>query len=325
MAADPYATLGVAHGASEQDIKSAYRKLAKELHPDRNKDNPKAAERFSEATRAYDLLSDKDKRAKFDRGEIDIDGNPAMPFGGGFGGGGGGFRGGAGQSRGFSARDFEGFGAGEESDLGDIFEGLFGRGGARGGMGGMGAGMGAGGAHRRQPPQRGANLSYRLRVPFVDAATGKEQRITLGDGSTVDLKLPAGVESGTQMRLKGKGEPGPGGQGDALVTIDIDPHAFFTREGDDVRLELPITLDEAVRGAKVKVPTVDGAVMLTVAPGSGSGKVLRLKGRGFSRKSGGRGDQLVTLAIQLPDDLAELAGRLEGWSDTGAVRSRLGV
>jgi DnaJ-class molecular chaperone len=314
--ADPYATLGVPRGASEQDIKSAYRKLAKELHPDRNKDNPKAAERFSDATRAYDLLSDKDKRAKFDRGEIDMDGNPAMPFGAGFGGGG--FRGGAGQSRGYSARDFEGFG-GEEADLGDIFEGLFGRGGARGGMG---AGFGGG---RRQPPQRGANLSYRLRVPFVEAATRKDQRITLRDGSTIDLKLPTGVENGTQMRLKGKGEQGPGGPGDALVTIEIDSHPFFTRDGDDVRLELPVTLDEAVRGAKVKVPTVDGPVMLTVAPGSGSGKVLRLKGRGFSSKSGGRGDQLVTLAIQLPDNLAELSRRLEGWSDTGAVRSRLGV
>ncbi len=319
MAADPYATLGVPRSASEQDIKSAYRKLAKELHPDRNKDNPKAAERFSDATRAYDLLSDKDKRAKFDRGEIDVDGNPAMPFGGGFGGGGG-FRGGAGQSRGYSARDFEGFGAADEMDLGDIFEGLFGRGGPRGGMGGMGAG-----GARRQPPQRGANISYRLRVPFAEAAARKDQRITLRDGSTIDLKLPAGVEDGTQMRLKGKGEPGPAGQGDALVTIEIEPHPFFTRDGDDVRLELPVTLDEAVRGAKVKVPTVDGPVMLTVAPGSGSGKVLRLKGRGFSSKGGGRGDQLVTLQIQLPENMAELAQRLEGWSDTGAVRSRLGV
>jgi len=319
MAADPYATLGVPRSASEQDIKSAYRKLAKELHPDRNKDNPKASERFSDATRAYDLLSDKDKRAKFDRGEIDVDGNPAMPFGGGFGGGGG-FRGGAGQSRGYSARDFEGFGAADEMDLGDIFEGLFGRGGPRGGMGGMGAG-----GARRQPPQRGANISYRLRVPFAEAAARKDQRITLRDGSTIDLKLPAGVEDGTQMRLKGKGEPGPAGQGDALVTIEIEPHPFFTRDGDDVRLELPVTLDEAVRGAKVKVPTVDGPVMLTVAPGSGSGKVLRLKGRGFSSKGGGRGDQLVTLQIQLPENMAELAQRLEGWSDTGAVRSRLGV
>jgi len=338
--ADPYATLGVARGASEQEIKSAYRKLAKELHPDRNQDNPKAAERFSDATRAYDLLSDKDKRAKFDRGEIDIDGNPAMPFGGGGGGfgggfGGGGFRGAGGQARGASARDFEGFGAGEEVDLGDIFEGLFGRSGMgagmAGGMGGMGGGAGMGGAgmggarRRGVPPQRGENLAYRLRVPFVDAAARKDQRITLRDGSTIDLKLPAGVEDGTQMRLKGKGEQGPGGAGDALVTLEIEPHPFFARDGDDVRLELPVTLDEAVRGARVKVPTVEGPVMLTVAPGTGSGKVLRLKGRGFSRKGGGRGDQLVTLEIQLPEDLSDLAGRLEGWSDPSEVRARFGM
>lgn len=315
MAADPYTTLGVSRTASEKDIKSAYRKLAKQLHPDRNTDNPKAAERFSEVTKAYDLLSDKDTRARFDRGEIDADGNPAMPFGGGFGGGGAGFEGfrrnaGAG---GFSARDFEGLG-GEEVDLGDIFEGLFGRGGG-GGFGGR----------RQAPPQRGANVSYRLKVPFVDAAALTPQRIALGDGRTIDLKLPAGVEDGTQMRLKGKGQPGPGGPGDALVTVQIEPHPFFTRDGADVRLELPISLDEAVNGAKVKVPTVDGPVMLTVAAGSGSGKVLRLKGKGFSRKGGGRGDQLVALAIQLPDDLADLAGRLEGWSDPGNPRRRLGV
>ena len=315
--ADPYSTLGVQRGASEKDIKSAYRKLAKELHPDRNKDNPKAAERFSDVTKAYDLLSDKDKRAQFDRGEIDADGNPAMPFGASGGFGGGGFRSAAGGAGGFSARDFEGFG-GEEVDLGDIFEGLFGRGGF------AGAG-GRSGGRRQPPPQRGANVSYRLRVPFVDAAALKPQRITLGDGATIDLKLPAGVEDGTQMRLKGKGQPGPGGAGDALVTVQIEPHPFFSREGDDVRLELPITLDEAVRGAKVKVPTVDGPVMLTVAPGSGSGKVLRLKGKGFSRKDGGRGDQLVTLEIELPDDLSELSGRLDGWSDRSNPRNRLGV
>ncbi|HYD25064.1 MAG TPA: DnaJ C-terminal domain-containing protein [Croceibacterium sp.] len=316
MAADPYATLGVPRTATEKDVKSAYRKLAKELHPDRNKDNPKAAERFSDVTKAYDLLSDKDKRARFDRGEIDADGNPAMPFGG--GGGFGGFRPGAGGGPGgFSASDFEGFSG--ETDLGDLFEGLFGRGSTRGaGPGGFG--------HRRQaPPQRGANIAYRLKVPFVDAAALKPQRIGLADGATIDLKLPAGVDDGTQMRLKGKGQPGAGGHGDALVTVEIEPHPFFTRDGDDVRLELPITLDEAVRGAKVKVPTVDGPVMLTVAPGSGSGKVLRLKGRGFSRRSGGRGDQLVTLEIELPGDLADLAGRLEGWSDGSNPRNRLGV
>ena len=127
------------------------------------------------------------------------------------------------------------------------------------------------------------------------------------------------------MRLKGKGQQGPGGPGDALVTVQIEPHSFFARDGDDVRLELPITLDEAVRGAKVKVPTVDGPVMLTVAPGSGAGKVLRLKGKGFSRKDGGRGDQLVTLEIELPDDLSELSGRLDGWSDRSNPRNRLGV
>ncbi len=321
MAADPYATLGVSRGANEKDIKSAYRKLAKELHPDRNKDNPKAAERFSDVTKAYDLLSDKDKRARFDRGEIDADGNPAMPFGGG-GFRSGGFNPGAGGRR-PSPSDFEGFGT-EEMDLGDIFEGLFG--GRAGGAGGFAGGSsGFGNARRQAPPPRGANVSYRLKVPFADAATLKPQRVGLSDGSTVDLKLPAGVEDGTQMRLKGKGQAGAGGTGDALVTIEIERHPFFVRDGDDVRLELPVTLDEAVRGAKVKVPTVDGAVMLTVAPGSGSGKILRLKGKGFSKKGGGRGDQLVALEIQLPEDLDELAGRLEGWTDATPVRNRLGV
>ncbi len=316
MAADPYATLGVARGASESDIKSAYRKLAKELHPDRNRDNPAASERFSQVTRAYDLLSDKDKRAQFDRGEIDADGNPAMPFGGGFGGQAGGFGGG----RNYSARDFEGFGTQDDMDLGDIFDGLFG-----GRAGGFSQGARGGFSRGAPPPQRGANVSYRLTVPFADAATLQPQRITLSDGKTIDLKLPAGVESGTQMRLKGKGEAGPGGAGDALVTVQIDPHPFFTRQGDDVRLELPITLDEAINGAKVRAPTVDGAVLLTVAPGSGSGKLLRLKGKGFSRKGGGRGDQLVELQIQLPADLSDLAGRLEGWRDSGNPRAALGV
>jgi DnaJ-class molecular chaperone len=327
--ADPYATLGVPRGASEKDIKSAYRKLAKELHPDRNKDNPAASARFSDVTKAYDLLSDKDKRARFDRGEIDADGNPAMPFGGagGFGGGGfggGGFRrapGGNAGAGGFSASDFEGLGA--ESDLSDLFEGLFG--GRAGGTRGAGPG---GFGHRRQapPPQRGANVAYRLKVPFVDAAALKPQRIGLADGATIDLKLPAGVEDGTQMRLKGKGQPGPGGNGDALVTVQIEPHPFFRREGDDVRLALPVTLDEAVRGAKVKVPTVDGPVMLTVAPGSGSGKVLRLKGKGFTGKGGQRGDQLVTLQVDVPDD-PELAAFLESWGGKGKSNPRadLGV
>lgn len=311
MATDPYAILGVPRGASEKDVKSAYRKLAKELHPDRNKDNPKASERFSEVTRAYDLLSDKDKRAQFDRGEIDMDGNPTMGFGGGFGGGAGGGHRGFGGGGGF-----EGF-ATEGIDLGDILGGMFGgrAGGASGGFGG--------GRSRAAP--RGANVQYRLGVSLPDAATLATQRITLSDGKTIDLKLPAGLEDGTQMRLSGKGDQGPGGAGDAIVTLQIEPHPFFRRDGDNIRLDLPISLDEAVNGAKIKVPTVEGAVMLTVAPGSSSGRTLRLKGRGFTRKDGSRGDQLVTLEIALPDGDADLARRLEGWSDRRPLRARLGV
>jgi DnaJ-class molecular chaperone len=312
---DPYDVLSVPRGASEADIKKAFRKLAKTHHPDRSKD-PKAKEKFSEISSAYDLLSDAQKRAQFDRGEIDAEGNPSHPFGA------GGFRGAAGAGpgggRGYSAQDFEGFG-GEAVDLGDIFEGLFG---GRAGGGGSPFG-GARGQRTRPPPQRGANVQYRLRVAFVDAAAGKDQRITLADGKTIDLKLPQGVEDGTQMRIKGKGENGPAGPGDALITIEVQGHPFFRREGDDVRLDLPVKLDEAVNGAKIKVPTVDGAVMLTVAPGSSSGKVLRLKGRGFVRKGGGRGDQLVTLEVDLPEDDVELRKRLEGWSDKRDLRAKL--
>ncbi|WP_232493594.1 DnaJ C-terminal domain-containing protein [Novosphingobium kaempferiae] len=316
MAADPYTTLGVSRGASEKDIKSAYRKLAKELHPDTNKDNPAAAARFNDVTRAYDLLSDKTKRAQFDRGEIDAEGNPAHPFGGG-GFGGGGYGGGPGGQRGFGG----GFGAEDGIDLEDIFGGIFG-GGGRGGMGGMG-----GGGRRAAP--KGANVNYRLAVPLTDAAELKPQRITLSDGKTIDLKLPAGLEDGTQMRLAGKGEPGPGGNGDATVTIQIQPHAFFRRDGDDLRIDLPITLDEALLGAKVKAPTPAGAVMLSVPAGASSGKALRLKGRGMTRKDGTRGDQLITLQIMMPEPDSEagvdLASRLEGWSDGRDVRGKLGV
>ena len=310
--ADPYSTLGVARTATEADIKKAYRKLAKELHPDRNKDNPKASERFSQVTNAYDLLSDQDKRARFDRGEIDGDGNPAAAYG--FGGGGGPRSGGPGG--GFRA---EGFGD-QGADISDIFEGLFG-GAQRGGGGGFRSGMG-----RRQAPPKGANLAYSLRVPFIDAASLAPQRVTLGDGKTIDLKLPAGVEDGTQMKLAGKGEQGPGGAGDAIVTIEVQPHRYFVRDGDDVRLDLPISLAEAVLGGSVKVPTVDNPVMVTVPKGASSGKVLRLKGKGFHKKAGGRGDQLVTLMIDIPADDAALAEFVEGWNGKdGNPRAAMGV
>jgi len=333
MAADPYKTLGVARDATEGDIKKAYRKLAKELHPDRNKDNPKAADRFSAATQAYDLLSDKDKRARFDRGEIDGDGNPAAPFGFGGGAGSGGFSGGFGGARpggmggGFRSQGFE-QGA-DPGDMGSIFEELLGGLGGRGGARGGGGGSFAGGFGGRAAP-KGANAAYKLAVGFTDAATLAPQRVRLANGQTLDLKLQPGVESGTQMRLPGKGEEGPGGQGDAIVTIEVGTHRFFVRDGDDVRLDLPVTLAEAVLGAKVRVPTVENPVVLTVAPGSSSGRTLRLKGKGFHRKGGGRGDQLVTLQVQVPDD-PELRRLVEAWATGrdgdggGNPRASLGV
>jgi DnaJ-class molecular chaperone len=318
LMADLYSQLNVARGASEADIKKAYRKLAKELHPDKNKDNPKATERFSKVTQAYDILTDKDKRAQYDRGEIDEDGNPKMPFG--FGGGGGGRpgAGGAGGFRGPNGEPFEFSGGGEAADISDLFEGLFG--GARRGGGGPFGGFG----RRSAPPQKGADMAYRLDVSFEDAAALQGQRVTLGSGKTLDIKLPPGVEDGAKIRLAGQGQPGPGGNGDAIVTIAIKPHRFFRREGDNIRLDLPVAIDEAALGAKVRVPTVDGPVMLSVPRGATSGKVLRLKGKGFTGKGGARGDQLVTLMVDVPDD-AELAAFLEGWSGRGKGNPRAGL
>jgi DnaJ-class molecular chaperone len=327
--ADLYSILGVKRDASEADIKKAYRKLAKELHPDKNKDNPAASAKFSKVTQAYDILTDKDKRARYDRGDIDEDGNPRSPFG--FGGGGGGSaRPGAGPGGGFrsnmggGAGGPGGMGGGEEVDLSELFEGLFAQqrrgGGAAGGFGGFGG-------RRSAPPAKGADIAYRLPVSFEDAAALREQRVTLTGGKTVAIKLPKGVEEGSKIRLAGQGQPGAGGNGDAIVTISINPHRFYTRDGDNIRLDLPVSLDEALLGAKVKVPTVDGPVMVTVPKGASSGKTLRLKERGFTGKDGARGDQLITLMVDVPADDPELVRFVEGWGRRGKgnPRAALGV
>jgi DnaJ-class molecular chaperone len=319
MALDLYQRLGVKRDASGDEIKKAYRSLAKQLHPDRNKDKPDAAKRFGEITHAYDLLSDQDKRAKYDRGELDEDGNPKMPFGSGFGGY---SSGAAGPQPGAGGAGFENFdfGGQDTADLSDLFEGLFGaatRGRGSGGFGGF--------RQRGRAPQKGADVAYRLKVPFIDAVALKPQRIALADGKTIDVKLPKGLDSGTKIRLAGKGEEGQAGRGDAIVTIEIASHRFFARDGNDIRLTLPVTLNEAVLGAKVKVPTPEGPVMLTIPKGTTSGKVLRLKDRGFTGKDGKRGDQLVTVDIDLPANDAELQAFAEKWAGGGNPRASLGV
>jgi DnaJ-class molecular chaperone len=249
-----------------------------------------------------------------------------MPFGAGFGGyspgGGAGPRPGPGGA----GAGFEGFPGGFDAsntaDLSDLFEGLFGAASAARGRKQSGPG---GFRPRSRAPQKGADVAYRLKVPFVDAATLRPQRITLADSKTIDLKLPKGLEDGTRIRLTGKGQPGPGGTGDAIVTISIAPHPFYTREGNDIRINLPVTLKEAVLGAKVKVPTPDGPVMLTIPKGTSSGKVLRLKGRGFTDKSGKRGDQLVTVEVDLPAADSELEAFAQSWKGGGNPRAPLGV
>ncbi len=312
---DPYTVLGVARGATDAEIKKAYRKIAKDNHPDRNAGNDAKLERFKEASAANTLLSDPDTRARFDRGEIDADGQPKAPpgFGGfGNGAGGGGFSGGR---PGGGSTNFE-YGG----DPGDLFAELFGR-----GRSPFGGGGGFEEELRRRAAPKGADVAYRYQVPFEDAALLKPQRLTLRTGKTLDLKLPRGFSADKPLRMGGQGEAGPGGAGDALITLEIAPHRFFKRDGDDVRLDLPVTLSEAVAGAKVRVPTVDGPVTLTVAPGSTSGRVLRLRGRGFTRADGTRGDCLATLVVDLPADDAELREFAARWKDARNVRQNLGL
>ncbi len=291
--ADLYSTLGVPRTADAAAIKKAYRKLAKQYHPDKNADNAKAMERFKAISSAYDILSDDAKRGQYDRGEIDDDGNPrgfdysraGRPGPG--AGAGGGFRG-TGDAGGFEFR----------GDPSDLFSELFGSATGRRGGGPFG-----GGGFRAAPP-KGADVAYRLRVSFADAAIGKTQRLLLATGKTIDLAIPKGAEEGHKLRLAGQGEPGPGGPGDAIVTLMIAPDARFVRDGADIRHDLAVPLETAVLGGKLRVPTLEGEVMLSIAPGTSSGKVMRLKGKGWTAKDGSRGDLLARVLVEVPNDPA---------------------
>ena len=293
---DPYSVLGVPRTASEDDIRKAFRQLAKKHHPDLNPGDKAAEAKFKEISQANDLLSDPEKRRRFDAGEIDATGQEVPPRGfyrdqaGGFGG------------------KYERAGAHESFvDMGGIFSEMFGE---RRGFGA--GGHGAGGFDMSGMP-----VTYSLRVPFLVAARGGKQRVDLPDGKTLDIDIPEGMADGQTLRLKGQGMPGSQGRpaGDAYVEIRVEPHAFFQTRDNDIHVELPVTLTEATLGGKVKVPTVGGAVMLNVPAGSNTGTSLRLKGRGLlDRKSGQRGDQYVKLKVVLPEQPDEkLKEFLENW------------
>jgi DnaJ-class molecular chaperone len=318
---DPYEVLGVPRGASSASIKSAFRRLAKKLHPDANKSDPKAAARFAELNTAYEILGDEDKRKAFDRGEIDAEGKPrfagfegAHPGGQGFetfnwrpgsfetfSWGPGGFKRSGGRTEG--ARGF--------GDIDDILKDV---------LGGFAGARGRASAHFEPEDFAGAqgrDVSASLTVTLSDVAQGATKRVRLPTGKEVDVRIPLGLADGQQIRLKGQGFPGPAGTaGDALVTVSIAPHPLFQRDGLNLRLDLPVTLYEAVLGAKVRVPTLEGAVELAIPPGTSSGRTFRLRGKGLPAKSGGAGDLLATVQIVLPDGGdAELETLMRKWRD----------
>lgn len=296
--ANPYTLLGVSKTASQEEIKQAYRKLARKMHPDLNPNDPKAEDKFKEISSAYDILSDPEKRRRFDNGEIGEDGKERPGYGyGGFGGGNPFNAGG-----GFGGFNFD-FGAASQPKAGkkrsgfDFFSEMFG-GDADNGADDIFSGM----KRRSSAKMQGENANYDLTVSFLDAALGKEKEISLPNGKVLNVKIPAGTADKTVLRLKGQGAPGMAGgpNGDALIHISVQPHPYFTRSDDDILLDVPISLKEAVLGGKVTIPTLEGRVALTVPPNSNSGSVLRLRGKGI--KSGGKtGDLLVKLYIVLPD------------------------
>jgi DnaJ-class molecular chaperone len=309
---DPYTVLGVQKAADTAEIKKAFRKLAKKYHPDQSTE-PKAKEKFAEASAAYEILGDEKKRAAFDRGEIDAEGKPRFQGFEGFGAGGPGQgrRGQAGPGPGFENFEFR-YGDGRPGaqgfDASDIFSDLFGAAGRRGGQ--------ARGASA--PPPRGEDVSATVTVGLAEAVSGTTARVTLPTGRTLEVSVPAGIEDGKQIRLKRQGQPSAfGGEpGDAMVTVRIAKHPYFRVEGRDLRLDLPVTLYEAVLGGKVNVPTLDAAVELAVPAASNGGRTLRLRGKGLPNPQahGQPGDLLVTLRIVLPDEPdAELASLMRKW------------
>jgi DnaJ-class molecular chaperone len=281
VAGDPYKELGVARGASADEVKKAFRKLAKELHPDKNPGDKVSEERFKRITAAFDLLGDAEKRAKYDRGEIDADGREqyrAPPGGGGGRSGGFGGFGGSGGRGGF-----------EDIDLEELF-GAFGGGGRTAGRGGFGGGAG-----------KGQDVRATLDISLEDSIAGTTRRIQFSDGRTLDVTIPKGASEGQVIRLKGQGAPGRGGQaGDALIELKIAPHPVFKRDGADLTMDLAVSVPDAVLGGKIQVPTPEGAVMMTIPKGSNSGKMLRLKGRG-AYAGAKRGDLVARLVVTLPE------------------------
>jgi len=313
MARDPYEVLGVSKKASEAEIKKAFRTLAKKHHPDTHGNDPKAVKRFQEINSAYEVIGDKEKRAQYDRGEIDEAGQPKgfNPGQQGFGQDSWeGFRRYSAQRGGeFDWRNERGFSAE------DIFSDIF---------GGLGGG---GGRARRSQPRRGSDVQFQTTVSLEEAALGGNRRVVLDDERQLDVKIPPGVKDGQQIRLRGQGHTGERGgpPGDALITVTIAPHSYLLRDGRDLRMDLPISLKEALAGAKVEVPTLYGPISLTIPPGSNSFRVLRLKGRGLPGSgSEPAGDLYLRLIVTLPEPPdAKLAAALKGWDGQYDPRAKL--